>query len=1034
MATRMLIDAAHEEETRVVIVKGNRLEEFDFEVEQRKPLKGNIYLAKVTRVEPSLQAAFVDFGGNRHGFLAFNEIHPDYYQIPVADREALLAQQRAEEARYSQEDDEEVEELEVEEDDVQDDDIDDSADDAPDMADASDDADDNGEAEVDAAPAEEAEQTAEENSEAEIAEAAETEEASEEPEAATEAEAADEATSNTVVEARAEAEPVLESETTVVDEDATDDGDTDEATADTAETADDVVQSDDEESSDDDEENDGEEDGEQENGEGRKRRDGRRSRRGRGRNRRRRGRYNDRAAEEDDDSVDDVGGDELEDEVQRRRRSPSVRPYKIQEVIKRRQILLVQVVKEERGNKGAALTTYLSLPGRYCVLMPNTARGGGISRKISNVVDRKRLKSIMKDMEVPDGTGVIVRTAGAKRTRLEIRRDFDFLLKLWDDIRDKTLQSTAPALVYEEASLITRSIRDLYSQEIDEVLVEGETGYRQAKDFMKRIMPSHAKKVQPYRDRIPLLHRYQIDDQLDTMYNPEVTLPSGGYIVINPTEALVAIDVNSGKSTKGRSIEETATRTNLEAAEEVARQLRLRDLAGLIVIDFIDMEESRNNRAVERKMKEALKSDRARIQVGRISHFGLLEMSRQRLRPGVLDVNTAQCPMCNGTGIVRSIDSTALLVLRAVEEEGIRDRSAEIRVVMPTEVAIYIMNKKRDALMDIEQRYGFRVELAADQSMVPPDYRIERIKNKTAADRLEEDTADADEDAQATENGQAENGNGNGEGDENRDKPKRRRRRRRKSQDRDQDADANGAPQDEGAEGADEEKPADADGENAETRDGDEEGGSRRRRRGRRGGRRRRGKGNEDGQTEENQNDEEGAESTEIEVDQPSDDTVETSEPVAAADAEAETSQPTEAEEAVSEEAEPETAEVAEAETNPADDTAEETAETTDEPDAEAAAEEAVDGEEPPQAEAVEETPAAVEETEAEAVTEAEAEAGSDDGAGDAEPVEADAPEEVAETAETDAAAAEPETAAEPQAEKPEEPPKPKRFGWWSRS
>lgn len=715
MATRMLVDAAHPEETRVVIVKGNRLDEFDFEVDSRKPLKGNIYLAKVTRVEPSLQAAFVEFGGNRHGFLAFNEIHPDYYQIPVADREALIAEQQREVARVA-----EAEEAEIEEE---------------------------GEGE---------------------------------------------------------------------DDQSSEDGD----------------------------------DENRSSGNGRNRRG-----RGRGRNRRR---GSGPTSDEDSDlGVEDVGGDELEEDIAPRRPSQHSRPYKIQEVIKRRQILLVQAVKEERGNKGAALTTYLSLAGRYCVLMPNTARGGGISRKIANVADRKKLKSAVKELDVPEGTGVIVRTAGAKRTKSEIKRDFEFLLRLWDDIRDLTLRSTAPTLVYEEASLITRAIRDFYSKDIDEVLVEGEDGYRVAKDFMKRIMPSHAKKVQPYRDRIPLFHRYQVEQQLDSMYGNEVTLPSGGYIVINSTEALVAIDVNSGKSTKGRSIEETATKTNLEAAEEVARQLRLRDLAGLVVIDFIDMDESRNNRAVERKLKDCLRVDRARIQIGRISHFGLLEMSRQRLRPGVQDVNMMPCSHCHGLGVVRSIDSTALHLLRSIEEEGIRERSAGIRIHMPAEVAIYIVNHKRRALAEIEERYGFAVEIAADMELVSPDHRIERIAASEISEEIErpqrETSAPAiehedDEDVADQTNARSDDDEDEAEqrsSDDDGGRPRSRRRRRRRggaSSDQDSNGDSSGqeASQGDDADGGKSEEAASG-GE-----DDDDGEGKNRRRRGRRGGRRRRGRKDDD--------------------------------------------------------------------------------------------------------------------------------------------------------------------------------------------
>jgi len=531
----MLIDASHPEETRVVVVKGNRLEDFDVEVESRRQLKGNIYLAKVTRVEPSLQAAFVDYGGNRHGFLAFNEIHPDYYQIPVADREALIAEQKA-----------------------------------------------------------------------------------------------------------------------------------------------DSTEDDDEESG---------------TGEG---------------------------------SVETLGGDDLE-EVEARRPAKLRRHYKIQEVIKRRQILLVQVVKEERGTKGAALTTYLSLAGRYCVLMPNTARGGGISRKISNANDRKRLKSIVGDLGTQEGMAVIVRTAGAKRSKSEIKRDYEYLLRLWHQVRELTLESIAPCLVHEEGDLIKRSIRDLYNKDIDEVIVAGEDGYRRAKDFMKLLIPSHAKRVQPDKESgVPLMQRYQVENQLAAIHSPEAQLKSGGYIVINPTEALVSIDVNSGKATRERNIEETALRTNLEAAEEIARQLKLRDLAGLIVVDFIDMEVNRNQSRVERQLKDAMRSDRARIQIGRISPFGLLELSRQRLRPSLIETSSEPCPHCAGTGIRRSTDSTALHVLRGIEEECMKRKAETFTCFVPTAVALYLLNQKRAALAEIEQRYETTILIENDDSLIPPDFRIER--------------------------------------------------------------------------------------------------------------------------------------------------------------------------------------------------------------------------------------------------------------------------------------------------------------------
>ncbi|MBY0430511.1 MAG: ribonuclease E/G, partial [Rhodospirillales bacterium] len=540
MLKRMLIDATHPEETRVVVVNGTRLEELDVETSTKKQLKGNIYLAKVVRVEPSLQAAFVDYGGNRHGFLAFSEIHADYYQIPAADRRALLAEQR-ENMRDS---------------------------------------------------------------------------------------------------------------------------------------------------------------------------------------------HSESSDEQDEENQSESGTEEVE-ETERRRPRHS-RHYKIQEVIKRRQIMLVQVVKEERGNKGAALTTYLSLAGRYCVLMPNTARGGGVSRKITNTTDRKRLKSITGELDIPEGMAVIVRTAGQERSKAEIKRDYEYLLRMWDNVRELTLRSKAPALTYEEASLIKRSIRDLYSRDIEEIQVEGEEGYRIAKDFMRMLTPSHAKRVQPYRDpAIPLFHRYQVESQLDAMHSPVVQLKSGGYVVINQTEALVAIDVNSGRSTKERHIEETALKTNIEAAEEIARQLRLRDLAGLIVIDFIDMEESRNNHSVERRLKEAMRFDRARIQLGRISPFGLLELSRQRLRPSLMETIFQPCPQCSGTGVVRSVESAAVHALRAIEEEGIRRRSIEVTLTVATAVALYILNQKRKALAEIELRYGFDVIISGDDSLLPPAYRMERVKSET---------------------------------------------------------------------------------------------------------------------------------------------------------------------------------------------------------------------------------------------------------------------------------------------------------------
>jgi ribonuclease E len=650
----MLIDATHPEETRVVVLSGNRLEEFDHEFQSKKQLKGNIYLAKVIRVEPSLQACFVEYGGNRHGFLAFGEIHPDYYRIPIADREALLAEAAAQ-------------------------------------------------------------------------------------------------------------------------------------------------------------------------------RD-----------------------EETEDGVETLGGDDLE-EVRPRRRQPS-RSYKIQEVIQRRQIMLVQVVKEERGTKGAALTTFLSLAGRYCVLMPNTPRGGGVSRKITSATDRKRLKSILDELELPDGMAVIVRTAGLDRPKTEIKRDYEYLIRLWSEIRDTTLASVAPALIHEEGNLITRAIRDLYSREIEEVLVDGEEGYKTAKALMRTIMPSHAKRVQPYKDvTIPMFHRFQVEDQLDAIHSPTVQLRSGGYIVINATEALIAIDVNSGKSTRERHIEETAFKTNLEAADEVARQVRLRDLAGLIVVDFIDMEDGRNDGAVEKRLKEAMRHDRARIQIGKISAFGLLEMSRQRLRPSVLELTTERCPHCNGTGVIRSTESTALYVLRAIEEEAIRGKAAEITVHVPTGVALYVLNQKRAMLIDIEQRYQMRISLGADDSLIPPDMRIERtrlrdpdepvvIAPRAVPIAIADDEPDAsvdpaeDEDREATDGAPRADDDGAG-------RKRRRRRRKRRGGERmdgagDEQASADGEEADDSEPDGDDQPNASQ----ATPRDAasDEDANQRRRRRrGRRGGRRR---------------------------------------------------------------------------------------------------------------------------------------------------------------------------------------------------
>ena len=613
MAKKMLIDATHPEETRVVVVDGQKVEEFDFEAEAKRQLSGNIYLAKITRVEPSLQAAFVEYGGNRHGFLAFSEIHPDYYQIPVADREALLAEEQAE-------------------------------------------------AEAEAAEEERAgRKRTRGRGGAKAARA--------EGDAVTATDPDDEGDP-----AGMEVVGDEEDEGTLV-------GSAVEMVQDVAGAVVDAVG----------------------------------------------GGGDDGPADAVD--VPEDHGDALEEARPRRR--PRARRYKIQEVVKVRQIMLVQVVKEERGNKGAALTTYLSLAGRYCVLMPNTARGGGISRKITNAADRKKLKEIASEIEVPKGAGLIVRTAGAKRTKTEIKRDYEYLQRLWEQVRELTLKSIAPAKIYEEGDIIKRSIRDLYNREIDEVIVDGEAGYRTALDFMRMIMPTHAKNVRHHADPLPLFAKHQVESTLSAMFNPTVQLPSGGYIVIGVTEALVAIDVNSGRSTKEGSIEDTALKTNLEAATEVARQAKLRDLAGLIVVDFIDMDERRNNAAVEKRVKDALKSDRARIQVGRISAFGLMEMSRQRLRPGMLELSTRPCPSCHGTGLVRSDDSLALSILRQLEEEGVRGRSREVLLRAPVEVVNYLFNAKREAIASIEARYGLAVRLEGAPDMLVPDFSVEKFKTQT---------------------------------------------------------------------------------------------------------------------------------------------------------------------------------------------------------------------------------------------------------------------------------------------------------------
>ena len=803
MAKKMLIDATHAEETRVVVVDGNKVEEFDFESENKRQLAGNIYLAKVTRVEPSLQAAFVDYGGNRHGFLAFSEIHPDYYQIPVADREALMAEERAY-AKAQQEEDENPQPRKrrsrsrsrsrsratdvASKDAVATEEVatvvetDTPAIAGMDVLDVAD-ADATTSTLVDDAPAtSEAVPTATETTDAPVAEDAPLVGTDVTP---TEAEA--EATETTEA-APAEA-PVAEATAeATVSEDA--------VIAEAAPVAQDTTEETAKETPSDDEDTDEDADDDDAPLE----------------------------ATDKDENIESVADDDVTEEI-RRPRKPRAKRYKIQEVIKVRQILLVQVVKEERGNKGAALTTYLSLAGRYCVLMPNTARGGGISRKITNAADRKKLKQIATEIDVPEGAGLIVRTAGAARTKAEIKRDYEYLQRMWEQIRELTLKSVAPAQIYEEGDLIKRSIRDLYNSDIDEVFVEGENGYRTAKDFMKMIMPSHAKNVKRYREQMPLFARYQVESYLSGMLNPTVQLKSGGYIVIDVTEALVAVDVNSGRATKEGSIEDTAVKTNLEAAEEVARQVKLRDLAGLIVIDFIDMEDRRNNSAVEKRMKDKLKTDRARIQVGRISGFGLMEMSRQRLRPGIIEATTQPCPHCHGTGLIRSDENLALAILRQIEEEGVRGRTREVLLTAPLSIVNYLINNKREHIANIEARYRLSVRIECDMHMVVPDFSIEKFKTATRKvnvvassvvsgdvsmmDDIDEAMEAEEEAADAVSESEAETETVDGEQPPK--KRRRRRRRRRGSRTRVLDADGNEIPYEEtNAEDSSQEEGADA--------------------------------------------------------------------------------------------------------------------------------------------------------------------------------------------------------------------------------
>lgn len=728
MDNKMLFDATHPEETRVAVVRGNRVEEFDFEAENRKQLKGNIYLAKVTRVEPSLQAAFVDYGGNRHGFLAFSEIHPDYYQIPVADRQALLEEEAAAIKEVDNHDEEEIKPKRGRR-----------------------------------KRSTKAEDATEESIQSDIVESLKDDEKDNSPE-------------------------IIAEESIASQADNTENTEENDTTKTTLSNIEQEIPADE-----------------------------------------------DDAGDEEDD-VESVGSEDAMEEVPERSSRPRIKQYKIQEVIKRRQIILVQVVKEERGNKGAALTTYLSLAGRYSVLMPNTDRGGGISRKITNQVDRKKLRTIANDLDVPEGMGVILRTAGAARTKTEIKRDFEYLMRLWENVRELTLKSSAPALVYEEGSLLKRSIRDLYNKDINQVLVAGERGYREAKDFMRMLMPSHAKNVQPYKEIKPIFARFNVEAQLDAMFTPQVTLKSGGYLVINQTEALVAIDVNSGRSTRESSIEDTAFNTNLEAAEEVARQLRLRDLAGLVVIDFIDMEEKRNNRAVERRLKECLRLDRARIQVGRISPFGLLEMSRQRIRASVLESTMETCEHCQGTGYIRTPSSIALYVLRAIEEYLNKGSKYDLIIRTKSAVALYILNYKRTHLIELEARFGLSIRIEADETISNEYCSISRGERAEAAkaptmvtpetiDIEAELARDAELDAMAEEEEQSRIA----EDEQNNEQPRKRRRRKRRGQ-----------PDNQNNETSETQQNDEATIDNADSSEEEEGAKRKRRRRGRRGGRKER--------------------------------------------------------------------------------------------------------------------------------------------------------------------------------------------------
>ncbi len=798
MTKKMLIDAAQSEEIRVAVVDRKKVEDFDFESSSRKPLRGNIYLARITRVEPSLQAAFVEYGGNRHGFLAFSEIHPDYYQIPVSDREVL---QDAEKKMASL-----AEELEIFQN------GEDEDEDNPDTHDDENQIDDEGSVTEDNGVEEDNDPDYPDNITPDYHETQDDNEIQDDDEIISEVSNDDDIVSSTI--------PLKSEELPTLSDELQEDTAGPELTSN---------------------ENDGD--------------------------------FDDEApidvvsANDDHDETDSPHEDKIPSEADlkrkarrekinalhenyqeaRREHARILRNYKIQEVIKARQILLIQVVKEERGNKGAALTSYLSLAGRYCVLMPNTARGGGISRKIPSAADRKRLRRIVNDLDVTQGMGLIIRTAGAKRTKSEIKRDYDYLLRLWETIRNLTMDSVAPSLIYEEANLIKRAIRDLYDKDISRIIVEGEDGYREAKDFMKMLMPSHAKNVQAYREPSPLFMRYDVEQQLDSMYQPSVRLKSGGYLVIHQTEALIAVDVNSGKATRERNIETTAVKTNLEAAQEVARQCKLRDLAGLIVIDFIDMEDMKNNRAVEKRLKESMKGDRARIQIGRISSFGLMEMSRQRRRSGIVDGTTNACPTCNGSGAVRSHEMAALRILRAIENEAISSRSAIIAARTSFDVALYILNHKREWLSRIENQHGLKIEVAADPVKAGDQYEIERRgpnralpqRNQAVQADLDNMHTDEEDDKPSSHSRSKQN---NSDSDEEGSGRKRRRRRRKRKGAHDDDNTQNTDAKNNEQEG--EQTPtSNLDEQTSETsistqdEDGEDKP-KKRRRRGRRGGRR----------------------------------------------------------------------------------------------------------------------------------------------------------------------------------------------------